>query len=102
MCIGCWLLTVMQEIRTYIELQLESGIIVNEGESKQLKGTTLVICCLMSIKGIKWLFPSIVFGPFGLSRVSRSYLILFFWQNPILSYFLGNVLYYPNLWPFCL
>ena len=40
------------------------------------------------------------------SRVSKSYLILFypimFWQNPFLSYFLGNVLFYPMLWPFCL
>ena len=38
------------------------------------------------------------FGSPIYSRVSRSYLILFypiFWQNPILSYFLGNVLFYP-------
>ena len=35
-------------------------------------------------------------------RVSRSYFILFYWQNPILSYFLGNGLFYPIFWPFCL
>ena len=28
-------------------------------------------------------------------RVSKFYLILFYWQNPILSYILGNVLFYP-------
>ena len=33
-------------------------------------------------------------GKLFYSRVSRSYLIPFFWKNPILSYFLKNVLFF--------
>ena len=35
-------------------------------------------------------------------RVSRSYLILFYPIFLAKSYFVGNVLFYPIFWPFCL